>query len=114
MIKFLFFLAGIFVLILLSQKPLVYFRIFRLKRKIKNNPLIGIKREDNSYHYEEEGYAVSYRIRELPAGVKRIECLSLKRRLTFLEKEILNIKRNLNKFFMYQRWFALSRISVAV
>lgn len=114
MIFFLFFLAGVFVLILLSQKSLVYLRFFQLKKKIKKNPLIGIKGENGSYYYKEKGYTVSYRISESPPDIKKVEWLTLKHRLPFFERKILNIKRSLNKFFIYQRWVALFRPAAAV
>ncbi len=58
------------------------------------------------YNCNAGGYAVSYRIKESPLGL-RVEWLCFKRRLTFIEKRSLDIKRNLNKFFLYQRWAAL-------
>lgn len=114
MIKFFFLLVGTFILILFSRKSLTYLRIFRLKNKIKNNPLIGIKQEDNSYYYKGKGYTISYRIRESFAGIKIVEWLSLKRRLTTFEEKVLNLKRALDKFFLYQRWIALFRPSVVI
>lgn len=92
--------------------PLTRLRFFRLKRKIKNNPLIGIKQEDGSYYHKKGGYGISYRIKESPSGAKTVEWLSLKRRLGFFEKEILKIKRGLNKFFLYQRWLVLFRPAI--
>jgi len=112
--RFLFVLIIIFILILVGQKYLAYFNIFRLKKKIKNNPSIGIKQQDNSYDYKEEGYTISYRVKEFPLGVKAVEWLSLKRRLTFIEEKILDIKRNLDKFFLYQRWITLFRPSAII
>ena len=114
MIKFFFLLVGISVLILFCQKSLAYLRIFRLKNKIKNNPLIGIKQEEDSYYYKEKGYTISYRIRESFAGNKIVEWLSLKRRLTTFEEKVLNLKRALDKFFLYQRWVTLFRPSVVI
>lgn len=112
--RFLFVLITIFILILFGQKYLVHFQISRLKKKIKKNPSIGIKQQDNSYDYEEEGYRISYRVKESPLGVKAVEWLSLKRRSAFVEKKILDIKRSLDKFFLYQRWVTLFRPSVAI
>ncbi len=114
MIKVLFVLVGIFILILFIRKFLAYLRIFRIKNKIKNNPLIGIKQEDNSYYYKDKGYGISYRIRESCAGIKIVEWLTFKRRLTIFEEKILNSKRALGKLFLYQRWIALFRPSVVI
>ncbi|MCX5704062.1 MAG: hypothetical protein NT066_06205 [Candidatus Omnitrophica bacterium] len=107
--RFLFLLSALFVLILFCQKSLVRLRVFRLKKKIKNNPLIGVKQEDNSYYYKQKGYCLSYRIKESPAGIKTVQWLSLKRRLRFFEGGILSIKRSLVKFFLYQRWLVIFR-----
>jgi hypothetical protein len=112
--RFLFVLIIIFILILVGQKYLAYFNIFRLKKKIKNNPSIGIKQQDNSYDYKEEGYTISYRVKESPLGVKAVEWFFLKRRLTFIEEKILDIKRSLDKFFLYQRWVTLFRPSAII
>ncbi len=114
MVIFFFLLVGIPILILFCQKYLAYLRIYRLKNKIKNNPLIGIKQEDNSYYYKEKGYTISYRIRESPAGIKIVEWLSLKHRLTTFEERVRNLKRALDKFFLYQRWLTLFRPSVVI
>ena len=114
MIKIFFVLVGIFILILFCQESLTYLRIFRIKNKIKNNPLIGIKQEDNSYYYKEKGYTISYRIRESCAGNKIVEWLSLKRRLTTFEEKVLNLKKALDKFFLYQRWVILFRPLVVI
>jgi len=92
----------------------MYFRFSRLKKKIKNNPSTGTKQEDNSYDYKEKGYTISYRVKESLSGGKAVEWLSLKRRLTFIEKEILDIKRSLSDFFLYQRWVALFRPSAVI
>lgn len=104
--RFLFVLIIIFILILSCRKYLAHFQFFRLKKKIKNDPSIGIKQEDNSYNYNEGGCTVSYRVEELPSGLT-VEWLLFKRRLSFIEKKILDIKRSLNKFFLYQRWAVL-------
>lgn len=114
MVRFIFVVASVFILILFCQKYLAYLRIFRLKNKIKNNPLIGIKQKDNSYYYKEKGYTISYRIRESPAGIKIVEWLSLKHRLTTFEERVRNLKRALDKFFLYQRWLTLFRPSVVI
>jgi len=111
--RFLFVLIIIFILILSCRKHLAHFQFFRLKNKIKNNPAIGIKQGDNSYNYNAGGYAVSYRVKESPLGL-RVEWLHFKRRLTFIEKKILDIKRSLNKFFLYQRWAVLLRPSLII
>ncbi|MDP2043886.1 MAG: hypothetical protein Q8K15_01800 [Candidatus Omnitrophota bacterium] len=111
--RFLFVLVIIFILILSYRKHLAHFQFFRLKKKIKNNPSIGIKQEDNSYNYNERGYTVSYRVKESPLGLT-VEWLHFKRRLTFIEKKILEIKRNLDKFFLYQRWAALFSLSLII
>ena len=112
--RFLFVLIIIFILILSCRKHLARFQFFRLKKKIKNNPSIGIKQGDNSYNYNAGGYTVSYRVKESPSGIKAVEWLYLKRRLTFFEKKILDIKRNLNKFFLYQRLAALFKLWVLI
>mgnify|MGYP001617523615 CR=1 FL=1 len=112
--RFLFVLIILFILILFGQKYLAHFQISRLKKKIKSNPDMGTKQQDNSYAYKEEGYTISYRVIESPLGVKAVEWLSLKRRLTVIEKNILDIKRSLNKFFLYQRWVTLFRPSVII
>jgi hypothetical protein len=109
--RFLFVLVIIFILILSCRKHLAHFQFFRLKKKIKNNPSIGIKQEDNSYNYKQGGYTVSYKVKGPPSGL-RVEWLYFKRRLTFIEKKILEIKRSLDKFFLYQRWAVLLRPSV--
>ncbi len=114
MVIFFFVLVDTFILILFCHKSLAYLRIFRLKNKIKNNPLIGIKQEDNSYYYKEKGYTISYRIKESFAGIKIVEWLTLKRRLTTFEEKVLNLKRALDKFFLYQRWITLFRPSVVI
>ena len=93
---------------------LVRLRFFRLKKKIKKDPFIGILQQDNSYSYEEEGHIVNYRIQESLPGVRTIEWLSLKRRFGFFERKLFHIKRSLNKFFLYQRWLSLFRPQVAV
>lgn len=92
---------------------LARFQFFRLKKKIKNNPSIGIKQGDNSYNYNEGGYTVSYRVKESALGLT-VEWLYFKRRLTFIEKKILDIKRILNNFFLYQRWATLLRPSLII
>ncbi|MDP3731753.1 MAG: hypothetical protein Q8R31_01805, partial [Candidatus Omnitrophota bacterium] len=112
--RFLFVSVIIFILTLFVRKYLAHFQIARLKKKIKNNPSIGIKQQDNSYAYKVEGYTISYKVKESPSGVKTIEWLSLKRRLTLIEEKIINIKRSLNKFFIYQRWVTLFRPSVII
>jgi hypothetical protein len=104
MIKFWFFLLAAFGLILFFQKCLISFRIWRLQKKIKRDPLIGIKQQDNNYYYTEKGYTLGYRISESSAGIKKVERVFLKRHLTFYENNILEIKRLLNKFFLYRRW----------
>jgi hypothetical protein len=104
MIKFLLILFVTFIFILFCQNFLVYRKIWELQKKIKRNPLLGIKQNDNNYYYSENGYTLGYRIRESPAGVKKMERVFLKRRLTFFEKNILDIRRILNKFFLYRRW----------
>jgi hypothetical protein len=104
MIKFLLILLVTFILILFWQNFLVYLEIWRLQAKIKKNPLIGIKQKDNNYYYNEKGYTIGYRINESSAGIKKIERVFLKRRLTFFEKNILEIRRLLSKFFLYRRW----------
>jgi len=93
---------------------LVGIRVIQLKKKIRNNPLIGLKGDGNRYSYKEEGYTVSYIIQESSTGIKSVEWLSLKRRLTFLEEKILNIKREINNFFLYQRWLTLFRPSAII
>ncbi len=105
---------GISILILFYQKSKAFLRIFRLKNKIKNNPLIGIKQEDNSYYYKGKGYTISYRIKESFAGIKIVEWLTLKRRLTTFEEKVLNLKRALDNFFLYQRWTTLFRPLVVI
>lgn len=112
-IRFLFILAIIFISILSCQKFLAYPRIFLLKKRIKNNPFIGIRQPDNSYDYKLAGYTMIYRIKESPTGVKTVEWLSLKHRLTFFERKTKNIERKLNKFFLYQRWTILFHPLVA-
>lgn len=112
--RLLFIFISIFALILFGQKYLGHFQIFRLKKKIKNNPFIGTKQQDNSYDYKEKGYTISYRIKESLSGVKAVEWLSLKRRLTFIEEKILDIKRSLSDFFLYQRWVTLFRPSAVI
>ncbi len=114
MIKFFFVLVGISILILFCQKYLAYLRIFRIKNKIKKNPLIGIKQDEDSYYYKEKGYNINYRIRESFAGNKIVEWLTLKRRLTTFEEKVLNLKRALDKFFLYQRWITLFRPLVVI
>ncbi len=114
MIKIFFVLVGISILILFYQKSKAFLRIFRLKNKIKNNPLIGIKQEDNSYYYKGKGYTISYRIKESFAGIKIVEWLTLKRRLTTFEEKVLNLKRALDNFFLYQRWITLFRPLVVI
>lgn len=114
MIRFLFILIIFFILILFCQRSKTSLRIFRLKKKIKNNPLIGIKQQDGSYYYKEGRFTASYRIEESPTGIKIVEWLFLRRRLTFLEEKILKIKRGLNNFFLYQRWFVLFRTSIII
>lgn len=109
MIRFLFALIAVFILIFLSQKILNHFRFFCLRKKIKNNPLIGVRQEDGSYYYKERGYAADYKVKNLPAGNKEVEWLFLKHRPTFLGRRIINAKRGLNKFFLYQRWAILFR-----
>jgi len=111
--RFLFVLIIIFILILFCRKHLARFQLFRLKKKIKNNPSLGIKQEDNSYNYNEGGYTVSYRLKESALGLT-VEWLFLKRRLTFIEKKTLDIKRSLDKFFLYQRWATLLRPSLII
>ena len=91
---------------------LVRLRFSRLKKKIKNNPLIGTKQEDGSYTYREEGYTISYKIEESLSGERRVEWLSLKRRLGFLEIKFLKLKKSLNNFFLYQRWLGFLRLPV--
>ena len=112
--RFLFVFIIIFILILFGQKCLTHFQVSRLKKKIKNHPFIGIKQEDNSYDYKKEGYTISYRVNEPLLGVKAVEWLSLKRRLTFIEEKILDIKRGLSDFFLYQRWVTLFRPSAII
>ncbi len=102
------------MLILFGRKYLAYFQIARLKKKIKNNPFLGIKQQDDSYAYKVGGYTISYKVKESPSGVKTVEWLSLKRRLTLIEEKILNIKKSLTKFFIYQRWVTLFRPSVII
>jgi len=114
MIRPLFILFITFILILFSQRPLADIKISRLKNKIKKSPFIGVKEYDGSYYYKEKGYTINYRIQESPAGTKTVEWISLKRRLTFLEKKTLEIKRGLNNFFLYQRWFTVFRPSVVI
>jgi hypothetical protein len=75
---------------------------------------MGLKEDDDRYSYKEKGYTVSYIIQESSTGIKNVEWLSLKRRLTFLEEKILNIKRDINKFFLYQRWVTLFRPSAII
>lgn len=103
-----------FILVLCYQKSLVQLMVFRLKNKIRNNPSIGIKEQDNRYYYKEKGYTVSYKISESPGGLKTVEWVSLKRRLTSGEKTILNIKKVINNLFIYQRWIAIFRPSVVI
>ena len=112
--RLLFVLIVFFILILFGQKCLAHFQISRLKKKIKNNPFIGIKQQDNSYDYKEKGYAISYRVKESLSGGKAVEWLSLKRRLRFIEEKTLGIKRSLSKFFAYQRWVTLFRPSAII
>lgn len=111
--RFLFVLIIVFILILSCRKYLARFQLFRLKNKIKNNPSLGTKQGDNSYNYNEGGYTVNYRIKESASGLT-VEWLCFKRRLTFIEKKFLNIKRVWNKIFLYQRWTALLRPSVII
>lgn len=56
---------------------------------------------------------VSYGVKESALGIT-VEWLYFKRRLTFIEKKILDIKRILNKFFLYQRWATLLRPSLII
>jgi len=110
--RFLLILFGIFILILFYQRPKTYLRISGLKKKIEKNPLLGIKEEDNTYCYKEKGYVINYRIIETPAGIKRIESLSIKRRLNYFERKIINLKKGLDKFFLYQRWMVFFRPAI--
>jgi len=114
MVRFIFALVGVFILILFCKKCLAYLTISRLKNKIKNNPLIGTKQEDGSYYYKEKGYTISYRIREPTAGVKPVEWLFVRCRLTTFEEKALNLRRAIDKFFLYQRWITLFRPSVVI
>ena len=102
--KFLLILFVTFVLILFCQKFLVHRRVWQLQKKINRDPLIGIKQKDNNYYYSEKGYTIGYRIRESSEGIQRVERVFLKRHLTFFEKNILEVKRLLKKFFLYRRW----------
>jgi hypothetical protein len=108
---FLFVLVLILILILSCRRHLTTFQFFRLKKKIKNKPYIGIKQEDDSYSYGEWGHTVGYRVKESPLGLT-VEWLHFKRRLLFIEKKILDIKRVLNKFFLYEGWSKLLRYSL--
>jgi hypothetical protein len=111
MIRFLFVLIALFILTLFYSKSLAYLKVFLIKKKIKNQPLIGIREPDGSYYYKEGRYTVSYRIKESLPGNNAVEFLFLKRRLTSSEEKILKIKRGLNNFFLYQRWITLLRPS---
>lgn len=109
MIGLLLVLVVIFLLIPLVQSSFVHFKFFQLKEKIKSDPLIGKKEEDNNYCYKEGSYSAVYKIKEIPPGTKSVEWLFLRRRLTFLEEKFLNIKRFINSVFIYQRWVILFR-----
>lgn len=112
MMILLFALTGALVLILLAHSFFVRFKFFALKKKIKNNPLIGKNDFGNKYYYKEGGYAVGYKIGGASTGIKTVDWLFLKRRLTFLEEKILNIRRFINNFFLYQRWTVIFQPSV--
>lgn len=112
-VRFLFILFSILILILFYRKALLFIRFSQLKKKVKNNPLVGTKASDGGYCYKERGYAVIYKIKESPAGNKGVKWLSFKRRLGFLEEKGLSYKKDLDKFFLYQRWFILFRPCVA-
>lgn len=107
--RFLFVLIIIFILILSCRKHSAHFQFFRLKKKIKNNPSISIKQEDNSYNYKEGGYTVSYRVKESPSGLS-VEWLYFKRRLKFIEKNVLDIKRSTDKFFISKMGRAIAAL----
>lgn len=109
MLKSLLFLVSFFIFILCLQKILTHFRILRLKKKVMNNPLIGIKEGDNNYCYRQKGYTLNYRIHELASGAKTVEWLSLKRRLTSAGRTAINIKKGINNLFIYQKWIILFR-----
>ena len=105
---FLFGLAGIFILIL-SHESFVNFKFYRLKRKITNDPLLGERGEDNNYLYKEGRYGVSYKIKEMPSGIKTVEWVFNKRRLTYLEEEALKVKKLISNLFLYERWTIIFR-----
>ena len=114
MIKFLFILIIGFILALFYQRSLAYLKIFSLKKKIKKNPLIGIKQNDGSYNYKEGGVTMNYGIGEPCAGIRTVQWFSLKRRLSFLERKIRTIKRSLRDFFIYRKWHVLFQPSIAI
>ncbi|OGX18890.1 MAG: hypothetical protein A3K83_01090 [Omnitrophica WOR_2 bacterium RBG_13_44_8b] len=105
---FLLGLSGIFILIL-SHESFVNFKFSRLKRKIRNDPLIGEREEDNNYYYKEGSYGVSYKIKEMPSGIKTVEWVFNKRRLTYIEEKALKAKKFISNLFLYGRWMLIFR-----
>lgn len=75
---------------------------------------MGIIQPDGSYDYKLAGYTMNYRIKESGAGVKTVEWISLKRRLSFLERNFKKIEKTLNNFFLYHRWSVLFQPLVVV
>lgn len=114
MTRTLLILITVLILALSWQILLVPLKIFRLKKKIKNNPFIGERQQDDSYNYEENGYRLNYRIKESASGRQVVEWLSLRRRLRFIERKTLKIKRKLDNFFSAQKWTILFRPSAII
>lgn len=85
-----------------------------LKKRIKNNPYIGIKDNSGVYAYKQGSYEIRYRIIKNPLGKEDIEWISDRRRLSRREEKNLRIKRNIDNFFIYRRWFVLFRPSVVI
>lgn len=78
-------------------------KVYFFKKKIKKNPLIGIKDLDGSFLYKDKGYTLRYRIEIIPSGEKKINWVSYKYRLTAFEEFIYKVKRFFKRFILYFR-----------
>lgn len=89
-------------------------RIFRLKKKVKNNPYIGTKESNGTYIYRQGLFTIEYEILNIQTPRPLVKIISIKHRLTESEIARHRIKELFRNLFRYQTWIYLLRPHILI
>lgn len=91
-----------------------HLKMFKLKKEIKNNPYIGDKDIDGIYVYTKGRYTIRYKVLNNLGKGPRARIVSIRHKMTALEREKRNIKHLLKKIFYYQSWVNLFKSHIII